>query len=202
MAYILGYIFADGSLEYAPKIRGKYFRITSTDEEILPKIKRCLDSEHTISKILLPEPNRKPRYFFRVGNAHIYDTLLRYGLHPHKSLTIQMPAVPKKFLGDFARGYFDGDGCVYIEHKNGAFRRLRVIFTSGSKIFLDELEKKLRSTLGLKQKDIYKNKNGNIYQLSYSTADSMALFDLMYEKSYDGLYLKRKYEKFVSILTR
>lgn len=199
MAYILGYIFADGSLEYAPKIRGKYLRITSTDKEILPKIKQCLNSEHTISRILPTDIHHKIRYFFRVGNSYLYDTLLAYGLHPHKSLTIQMPIVPKKFLGSFVRGYFDGDGCVYIEYKDMAFKRLRIVFTCGSKIFLTQLEQSLRLALRLKKRVVYKNKNGSIFQLSYSTHDSIALFDLMYGKSYDGLGLKRKYDKFLSV---
>ncbi len=35
MAYVLGFITADGSLEDASYLRGKYLRICSSDKEIL-----------------------------------------------------------------------------------------------------------------------------------------------------------------------
>ena len=31
MAYVLGYIYADGNLDDSPYMRGKYIKITSTD---------------------------------------------------------------------------------------------------------------------------------------------------------------------------
>jgi hypothetical protein len=42
MAYVLGYIYADGNLEYSPKIRGRYLRISSTDKNTIIKIKKPL----------------------------------------------------------------------------------------------------------------------------------------------------------------
>ena len=39
MAYVLGFIAADGSLEDASYLRGKYLRICSSDIEIIEKIK-------------------------------------------------------------------------------------------------------------------------------------------------------------------
>lgn len=49
MAYVLGYLYADGSLESAPYIRGKYIRVTSTDEDRIVAIRRLLSSKHRIA---------------------------------------------------------------------------------------------------------------------------------------------------------
>ena len=51
MAYVLGFIAADGSLEDASYLRGKYLRICSSDINILEKIKAVMNSEHKIITI-------------------------------------------------------------------------------------------------------------------------------------------------------
>jgi len=48
MAYVLGYWYADGSLEDASYLRGKYIRVTSIDKSTIEKIRDWLDSEHAI----------------------------------------------------------------------------------------------------------------------------------------------------------
>ena len=48
MAYVLGFIAADGSLEDTSYLRGKYLRICSSDIEIIEKIKVAMASEHKI----------------------------------------------------------------------------------------------------------------------------------------------------------
>lgn len=60
MAYVLGFITADGSLEDASYLRGKYLRICSSDMEILDKIKAVMDSEHYTTVI-------KPKEFLSRG---------------------------------------------------------------------------------------------------------------------------------------
>ena len=42
MAYVLGYIYADGSLDDSPYMGGKYIQITSTDEDSIQRIKKWL----------------------------------------------------------------------------------------------------------------------------------------------------------------
>jgi len=116
MAYVLGLLYADGSLEDASYLRGKYIRLTSTDKELIFRVRRWLDSEHTIIIYLKPDSlYGKQRYFLRIGSHKLYNSLTKLGLYPNKSLTIKFPNIPSKYLKDFIRGYFDGDGCVYLE---------------------------------------------------------------------------------------
>ncbi|MEX0917091.1 MAG: LAGLIDADG family homing endonuclease [Candidatus Paceibacterota bacterium] len=195
MAYTLGYIYADGSLECSPSIRGKYLRITSTDKERIIALRNLMESQHKIYRIAQNTYSGKQRYLLRIGNSFLYDSLVKHGLHPKKSLTIKMPEIPDLFLKDFVRGYFDGDGCVSIEYGNGKKRqkilkRIGIIFTCGSKDFLRVLEKQLRQGAGVGKREIYTA--SRCYQLRYNTEDSVTLFKFLYHGVEMEHYMRRK----------
>tara|TARA_B100000745_G_scaffold274714_1_gene203793 strand:+ start:10060 stop:10779 length:720 start_codon:yes stop_codon:yes gene_type:complete len=200
MAYILGFLYADGSLENAPKLRGKYVRATSTDLEVIKHIKKSLRSEHRI--IIIPSfRKRKERYLFRAGSHVLFDSLTQHGLFPNKSLSMKFPKnIPSNYLSHFIRGYFDGDGCVHLSqarNREGALlvKRLGVVFTSGSELFLKELEREIRNVLNIKKRNIYKSRRS--FQLRYSTTDSIELFTLIYANTKNLFYLGRKKEIFL-----
>jgi len=198
MAYVLGYLYADGSLENSPIIRGKYVRVTSTDKITISKFKSWLGSGHKIVKINPPSHNRKPLYRLRIGSHKMYNDLINLGLYPHKSLTIKLISLPNKFLSDFVRGYFDGDGCVYVEKNKDKTRikRLSIIFSSGSKIFLEQLRNMLSKKINLSMHPVHKGNRS--FQLRYSTKDSLELFKLMYHQCPIDICLKRKSDIFLS----
>jgi intein/homing endonuclease len=52
-----------------------------------------------------------------------------------KSNDMIFPDIPKEYLADFIRGYFDGDGSIMLLKNN----KVNCAFTSSSKIFLDTL---------------------------------------------------------------
>jgi len=197
MAYVLGYIYADGTIYHSS--RGKYLAITSTDESTLLKIRDWMGSTHNIVSLKPDWPNGKTRFKLRIGNRHIYNSLVDLGLYPSKSLTIRMPAVPEKFLPDFIRGYFDGDGCVHIYKSKGikqeiVLRKLTTIFTSGSERFLHDVLNILRSNMPTKQTRIYISRRS--YQLRFATADSVNLFKFLYKSSPKKFFLFRKFNIF------
>ncbi len=205
MAYILGYLFADGSMYKSE--RGSYINVTSVDKSTVEKIKVLLRSEHRVVErkprlVHFKHQNRsyktRTAYSLRIGNRALYDDLLGLGMYPDKSLTVKFPSIPSSVLPHFVRGYFDGDGCVYLERGKGLIqrsilKRLSVIFTSGSEDFLTGLREKLEKTLGVSLGKVY---NGNrAYRLRYNTRDTIRLFSFMYGDSH-GLYLQRKFDIF------
>ena len=104
MAYVLGYIYADGSLDDSPYMRGKYITIASIDKDSILRIKKWLSSEHTIKETRSHFTGSKICYVLRIGSYKIYNDLLKLGLYPKKSLVIDFPKVPKKYLNHFTRG--------------------------------------------------------------------------------------------------
>ncbi len=193
MAYVLGYLYADGSLENAPYLRGKYLRLTSTDKDLVDFTRNALRSKHTIVVIPSDSPNRKIRYFLRIGSHKIYDSLLALGLFPNKSLTMEFPKLSPEFLPHFVRGYFDGDGHVGIAKERNVFKRMIVVFVSGSEKFLINLAQGLKLTLKLRINKVYKGSKA--YRLAYSIGDSVKIFKYIYKDS-NGQFLKRKFGVF------
>lgn len=200
MAYVLGYLYADGSLEDASYLRGKYTRVSSTDKSTIIKIKRWLASKHTIVGERPTTKNGKVRHLLRIGNHKLYASLLRHGLYPNKSLSIQFPKIPTKYLHDFIRGYFDGDGCVHLKKSVKKVRprilakKLLIIFTSGSENFLKSLCDVLHTKLKLRNCHVFRG--GRAFRLCYSTLDSILLFKFMYKNVTGQTLLKRKSNKF------
>jgi len=198
MAYILGYICADGSMERSHSIRGWYIRIGSTEKDRVMAIKKAMRSQHKINVRQRPG-HHKTYYLLRIGNKTLYTSLERYGIKPRKSLTIRCPQVPREYIGDFVRGYLDGDGCVHIEKGIGLkgqkiIKRIAVIFTCGSKMFLEDLNGMLQE-IGLPKKEVYRN--GRAYKLRYGSNNCVDMFALLYGSNIEpDLRMKRKYETF------
>jgi hypothetical protein len=198
MAYVLGYLYADGSMEDASYIRGKYVRVSSTDKDTILAIKVLLESDHAIVESV-PKKGKK-QFLLRIGNTPLYNSLIEIGLYPNKSLTIKMPPVPEVFLPDFVRGYFDGDGCVSLYRTKGVFgqeiiHKLTIIFTSGSFDFLEQLCNTLHTRLKLRQHKIYRSDKS--FQLRYSTEDSIKIFEFLFQDyQCDWYYLQRKFQIF------
>lgn len=198
MAYVLGFIYADGNITGPKYNRGSYLNISSTDLCIIEQIKETLKSDHIIQ---IQEPSfktfsRKIKYILHIGSNKIYKSLEERGLYPHKSLSVSLPKIPEEYLGNFTRGYFDGDGCVYLEkNTNERIKRLKIIFTSGSKNFLISLEKQIRRLWGTSCKNIYNSHRS--FQLVYGSHDSYIIFSHMYVNC-GKLYLPRKYSKFMT----
>ena len=66
-----------------------------------------MDSDHAISK----RSERSGKVFrIQIGSKEMAEDLFHLGLSVQKVRRIVLPTAPEKFLGDFVRGYFDGDG--------------------------------------------------------------------------------------------
>ena len=197
MAYVLGFFAADGSM--IKNNRGAHFiEFTIIDRIVLEVIRSTIGSTH---KIKTRERNKgvwKTQYRLQIGSKEWFKDLLQLGLTPNKSNTIKFPDVPKRYLGDFVRGYFDGDGCVYFrqhwsKEKGKKIWVFTTLFTSGSRIFLEDLHAILLK-FGVKGGHISKKNRG--YDLVFSRHDSLALYRLMYHTGkVTNMFLPRKRKK-------
>lgn len=190
MSYILGFIAADGNIHWDPNPPKCYWCLTITaaekDKEHLEKIRKIMRS----TKELLYSPSTKS-YRLIVNNKILCCDLMKLGIKPRKSLTLNFPRIPQKFLRDFIRGIIDGDGNVYyLNRKRSPYFEIRIY--SGSEKFLKELKRKIYSALEINSP--IKNLHKNTYSLRYACRRGIKLANWIYYKS--NLYLERKFKEF------
>lgn len=202
MAYVLGFFSADGYMT-VNKRGGQFWCIQIGDKELLEKIKIVIQSEHKISE-RIGKGNRSFMYRLQIGSIEMCNDLRKLGLAERKTKNLSVPNVPQKYFHDFVRGYFDGDGNVWMGTMNKCRKKptqiMLVAFTSESINFLHSLLHSLK-TNGIVGGSIYKVKNSNCGRLSLSTTDALKLSEIMYNVPHK-LFLSRKkrvFEKFVKM---
>lgn len=203
MAYVLGFISADGYITIN-KRGGHFLGIQITDKDLLLKIKKVMDSEHKISKRVSHKENERAMYRLQIGSIEICEDLDGLGIRAKKTKNMVVPNVPDLYFSDFVRGYFDGDGNVWVgvtnkKRKNPVLAILTA-FTSCSDTFLNQLQARLVN-LGFKKGCVYKSKRGYC-RLQYSILDSLKLYDFMYNSTHlrNKLFLARKKKVFLRFI--
>lgn len=207
MAYVLGFIYADGAIiDSRISSRTCYLLLSNNDSGLLYQIRKTLSSDHKLD--YRPAAKRdfgkgrtylcKPSYRLRIGNGEIYKDLLSYGLKPRKSLTIELPEVPEKYFSFFLRGYFDGDGCVNTyPRKSGKI--IQVVFTSGSFVFLNKLSERISDILRIKPKNI--PFQSGAFRLVIRANEAISVCKYMYKDLEASPFLKKKYGIYQKYLT-
>ncbi len=212
MSYVLGFVVADGCIG-VKRIRKKdgakqyYFNITSKDKLHLENIKKAMGAQQKIYSKRSSRTNKKDYYFIQTSYQEICKDLLSLGIQPRKTHNLKAIKVPEKYFLDFARGFFDGDGSVYIYNVNRT-PQIKASFVSSNLSFIDDFNQKLCRNLGIPQKAIHKeNQKRNstmIYNICFYVDDCEKLAKFMY-KNNPALYLARKrqvFEKWKSIKRR
>ena len=103
MAYVLGFWYADGNMRRSKSYRIGFF---SVDYDHLAGIAELFSSG---SSVLL----NRGCYELTVRSKKLFYDLYSLGGRPAKSTSLVFPSVADEYMGDFIRGYFDGDGSVH-----------------------------------------------------------------------------------------
>ncbi len=201
MAYILGFLFADGNIICTQ--RGAWFwSLQITDKSIIERIKKTINSSHKIY-LKTRKDNQKQLYRLQIGSKEMCADLMLLGLIPKKSKVLKWPKIPADYFSDFLRGYFDGDGGVWMGFKNKKQKNkiyaINTYFTSGSKNFLISL-RNILSQKGVLGGSLVEKERG--YDLKYSIKNSLILYKIMYNRR-SPLFIKRKkdrFEKYMSFM--
>ncbi|HCR52600.1 TPA: hypothetical protein DIV48_03090 [Candidatus Kaiserbacteria bacterium] len=196
MAYVLGFFAADDSM--LKNRRGShYIEFTVTDKSVLEQIREAIGSTNRIAERKRIS-KQKAVYRLQIGSKEWFKDLSCLGFMQNKSKRLALPVIPAKYFGDFVRGYFDGDGCVYFNRLKYADRKnprwiLMTLFTSGCQLFLNSLWTELKIR-GIHGGSLKRKTRG--FELCFSHKDSVALYRVMYHTGKaPELWLPRKRRK-------
>lgn len=184
--YWLGYICADGNIEYN-KDSGIYkVSLFSKDKEIIDKYSEyfgeCVNITQRPSGLYEAYICSKElcQYFINMLN-----------IVPNKSLILN-PNI--NYTSNFILGYFDGDGC--IRNSNEKQTRYECNITCGSKVFIDNIYKILQEN-GI-YCIIYKHSDCNAYKIRIDRKlDSEKFYHFLYKNAVTCL--SRKLNNFVAL---
>lgn len=195
MAWILGFIAADGCIG---KDRNRIIiNLSRTDREILEIIRKELNIENKIV-----DYENKDGFLCSslswTSKEH-KDELAKYNIVPEKTLKLKPPTLlDKKFIIDYIRGYFDGDGSISTAGKYA----IRWQIGGASKEILDFINDFLFEEYSIPkvsiQSQVYSNSLHNFYYIQYSNTSTRKIYDILYTPN--SIYLPRKKEKFKSLI--
>ena len=198
-AYAIGLLATDGCLSGD----GRHILFTSKDLEQIDNFLKALGIKDVKKGKSYSKGSGKKIYYNRVqfGDVLFYRFLMKIGLTPAKSRTINKLKIPDKFFLDFLRGCFDGDGSIYSywDSRWKSSFMLYTSFVSASKKYILWLQDEINRLLNLKGHITMAKKKNYWYQLKYPKKESLKLINAMYKKP-EAIYLKRKKLKIDSTL--
>lgn len=191
-AYAIGLIVSDGSLSKD----GRHVAFVSKDLELIKTFLKCLKTKSSIGQKTSGHKSVNKCFVVQLGDVLFYNFLLNIGIMPNKSKIIGKVSIPDKYVFDFLRGSFDGDGSFnsYWDPRWRSSHMFYLNFSSASKPHIEwirEIIYKKTKISGHISKSLRK---GSIYNLRYAKSDSIVIINKMYYNS-NILFLKRKKEK-------
>lgn len=217
MAYILGFIAADGCIltneqkDSQGNVKKKnQLKISLKEEDAshLEKIKTALGFDgHVYIREASGNVKGRGVMYSEVSfhSKELIEDIKNLGIHERKSLNKEIPvSLPEKYEVDYLRGYFDGNGSVGMQYPTNSqgirskTGQIRVRIFSGSLANIQQIQEILVKN-GLKPKKISSNKTKTVHEICYSTNESIKLYDIFYKEK-DSMRLDRKYEDFTSYI--
>jgi hypothetical protein len=194
-AYFLGLIASDGCVINNNIRKMLTLKLHTKDKHILEKMLSSIDSEGEIW-------SHKQRNMCEIkfsGNKILKD-LEKYNIIQNKTKLLKYPEIDYHMEKHFIRGYFDGDGCIRINHdkRDGSVRGdLRIV--SGSIPMLETINQKMNQLFNTNINKLYGPKDKDYKYIGWA---GMTDIEKIYYGLYDNsnVYLLRKKEIFDNVI--
>ena len=196
-AYWLGFIVADGWVAYGKDNSGELgIELKLSDIEHLKKFNKSINGNYKINIRERKSPFKEDATIkmcgIRIYSIQIVNDLCNFGVIPHKTHQIKLADLNENLMPHFIRGYFDGDGSIYIRHKKQ--RQIGMKFTSGCKSFIEDLRQYLFNQ-GINSYIMYQESYCDLIIGGMANVDR--LLDYMYTDA--TVYLDRKLQKAIRL---
>lgn len=186
-SWFLGLFAADGHVD------SNNCRFCFRHREICEKVKEILDTEHVVRELDWRYRDDGIMYEINITSPCIKNKLREMGFKKKKADSIFIPEI--EFFDDFVRGFFDGDGSVYLRERG----TIRLEFASVCKSFLVELKDKIVEEYGVVPNlSVHKDKYPEykiLYKLDFSHRRALRLYEKMYNGNVCSPVKKDKFDE-------
>jgi hypothetical protein len=140
--YLLGAFCTDGNIRILDGNKGRA-SVASKDYDWLKDINQYISPNKPITK-------ERTCFVATYNSIELANWFIDHGCHSNKSLTLEVPTIPTKFVPDFIRGCWDGDGSLGLYRKVSktqgyeTTRRYCALF-SGSQRFAEGMQQLLET---------------------------------------------------------
>lgn len=191
-AYILGILHSDGSITK----RGNQVRIKLCDLDLLETINRKIYINRPTYSGGQDKPSYKKNATIVISHPQIYEDVQKHGCCLNKTYNLEFPnTIPNELMGDYLRGFFDGDGCIYVNNK---FKyRPATIKIIATRKWVEGLINYLR-LIGISS-TFYDDKRHDNRITGFTISNVGAILEfykLIYRDIIDQIFLQRKYDKY------
>ena len=187
-AYGLGLLATDGNLSK----NGRSITFVSKDLEQMENFQKAFSIKTHIGKKSRGAGGEKKYFVIQLSDARFHTFLRKIGITPSKSKTISVVNIPHKYITDFLRGCFDGDGYShsYWDKRWKSSFLFYLGFCSASIKHIYWLQSTLSKLLGVKG-HISNSPKRYCNQLRYAKREAVIIAAHLYKKE-DILFLSRK----------
>lgn len=195
--YLLGLIFTDGNLDNLEQ----RITLSLTDKKIIEYLYPLFSSNDRKIYEYKPKAKNANKIYTIINESNITITKLKeMGFQACNSTTKDFPDIPEKYIWDFIRGVFDGDGCIYNSNYNKKYKKLykAISITCASKSFIYQL-KNIFESLGFHPTIVIdsrrKEQNIKTYYLKINRQQEIKM---IFKEMYKNATIKNntKYRKF------
>lgn len=195
-AYFLGFMYADGTVYKHGN--QSCISLKVMDKEVCDNFIKVLEGNFKTKSYDRKDSNKQIHHVDLTSDKMFFD-LNNHGCVQNKSLILKFPTtISSELISHFIRGYFDGDGSVFIGNKknyNNTTTQYKSLGISicGTFEFLTEMNKNLPDNYKINKE---KRKESNTWTLRTSgSKKSKKFLDYIYKDS--TIYLTRKYNKYI-----
>lgn len=190
-AYWLGFLYADGYIN--SNLASGELTLKESDKKHLERFDKFIRKNGQLyPKTVNGHLNYRCSFF----NKQLINRLVQLGCEPRKTFHLQFPSqvVPDELMRHFIRGFFDGDGSIYIYNRKLNLLCFSVVCADYD--FIKDFQNYLYCRLPIAKNKIYQSRNLYFIQ-NGAKKDIYYLFHYLYDDA--TIYLERKFLKFKNI---
>ncbi len=201
-AYWLGVLMADGCI--SSNLKYVILGVKYSDKEWVEQFVKYLKGNMKVNKVKTNTVSKEGNLLYsarlNISCKEMAIDLSQYGVIPRKSCKEIIPDIEEKYIRDFIRGYFDGDGSISFQsYKDKKYPLFSFMGSFEVVSFVKRLFTSLFNLKDIKIHKHHKDRNKSPYTWAKTGKEVQQIYDYLYYK--DNIpCLQRKKNKFEELL--